>query len=65
MRSIPVIVTNAIHSDTDWRNTQDKRIIKSYKSATKPARQDIDDIFISLCGWSLDSIIKMRQKNHG
>ena len=65
MKTIPDIVTDAICTDNDHKNRDDKRIIKRYKSATKTAKQDIDDIFISLCGRSLASIIRNRRINHG
>ena len=65
MKTIPDIVNDAIYTDVDHQNSDDKRIIKRYKSATKTAKQDIDDIFISLCGWSLATIIRNRRTNHG
>jgi hypothetical protein len=65
MKTIPDIVSDAIHTDVDHHNSDDKRIIKRYKSATKTAKQDIDDIFISLCGWSLNTIIQNRRNHRG
>lgn len=51
-------VSEAILTDLDYDDRQSERIIRDYNNADDKAKVVIDNIFISLCGWSLVSIIK-------
>lgn len=51
-------VTDAILSDDDNQNKNNTRIQNSYRDANEVQRAIIDDIFISLCGWSMKTIIE-------
>ena len=53
-------IQNAIQSD-DEDNSE--RIIAKYEAATPEQRAVVDDIFISLCGWSLDTLIKGKEQS--
>lgn len=51
------IVQDYIHTDDGYNGIQEKRIIQKYRDANDETKAVIDDIFISLTGWSLKSII--------
>lgn len=56
--SIASQVYDAIESD-DEDSTE--RLIEAYKAATPDQKAVVDDIFISLCGWSLQTLIKLEE----
>lgn len=54
-------VAEAISTDDDNPRRNTERIIDAYEGASKEQRALVDDIFTSLCGWSLETLI-MRAK---
>lgn len=51
--------------ETDVSNPSDSaRILRRYETATSEGRELLDDVFISLCGYSLDTLIKMNNKRN-
>lgn len=63
LRGYPTLVDrieNLMHSDDEDREKSSVRIYDAYQSASKGAQQVIDDIFISLCGYQLQSLFTDR-----
>jgi hypothetical protein len=54
MRSIADIVVREIATDSD---DQTERLVRDYEAATAIEQKAIDNAFISLCGWSLKTLI--------
>jgi hypothetical protein len=50
-------IENAIRTDTDNSVRNSERIRDKYLEASEDARTVVDDIFISLCGYSLHTLI--------
>lgn len=47
----------AMETDTDGSDNQAQRIIDTFSSCISTEREKINDIFISLCGWSMDTLL--------
>lgn len=43
---------------TDDEREDDERVIAAYEDADRASRAVVDDIFISLCGYSLETLIR-------
>lgn len=56
MENVRSRIVREILSD-DAKDESDK-IVKTYNSASFDQKAIIDKIFISLCGWSLETLIK-------
>jgi hypothetical protein len=56
--SIASQVYDAIDSDDEDGTA---RLIEAYMDATPDQKAVVDDIFISLCGWSLNTLIKREE----
>ena len=63
--NINEIVQNLITTDDSYSGAENNIIIKRYNGASVDEREIIDDIFISLCGYSLDTIISEYNDNKG
>lgn len=50
-------IQDAIASDDADTARSSERIVNAYTSATPETRAVLDDVFISLCGWSLSTLI--------
>jgi hypothetical protein len=50
-------------SDTERSDKQSELLVEAYHRATPEAQAVVDEIFICLCGWSLDSILAGRDDN--
>jgi len=51
-------VAELMQSDDDNTEKNSDRIVGHYKRADRETREVIDHVFICLCGYSLDSILK-------
>jgi len=58
IKNIQLEVVELINSDTDFDHNENESIIDTYNSCNKETKSKIDDIFISLTGYSLKTIIK-------
>jgi hypothetical protein len=51
--------------ETDVSNPSDNaRILRRYETATSEGKELLDDVFISLCGYSLETLIEMNNKGN-
>ena len=50
-------IENELNTDDANRDKQGKILLDKYHRATLEQQIVIDDIFISLCGWSLETLI--------
>jgi hypothetical protein len=51
-------IIEAIQSDGDFNKRQQQIILDNYDQATQQEKERIDNIFIALTGWSLESLIE-------
>jgi hypothetical protein len=51
------VIISAIESDTDFTSRQQARLIKKYESLEQNEKDIVDDIFISLTGYGLETLI--------
>jgi hypothetical protein len=58
MGSINSTILELIQTDDGYNDLNNARIIKTYKESPDIVKFTIDDIFIDLCGYSLDNIIR-------
>lgn len=49
---------DALNTDDEPMNKKGNRLINTYNGADNNGKKIIDDIFITLCGWSLETLIK-------
>jgi hypothetical protein len=52
------VVQEAIESDDEPQTKQNRLICKAYYNANEDQRKVVDEIFTSLCGWRLKTIIE-------
>lgn len=57
-KDINMIILEHIKTDDSYNTNSNDRIMSVYNNANDTQKELIDDIFISLCGYSLDTIIK-------
>lgn len=63
MNLIKEVLIDAILQEHRQKNTRDnERIINKYNSLTKQSADQVDDIFISICGFSLENLISASMK---
>lgn len=48
----------AVQSDDEPWDKKGERLIRTYQSADDKGKALIDDLFITLCGWSLETLIE-------
>ena len=58
MGSINSTILELIQTDDGYNDINNARIIKTYKESPDIVKFTVDDIFIDLCGYSLDNIIR-------
>ena len=51
-------IRDLINTDDDDTQLQSSNIIDYYNESTEKQKKVIDDIFIALCGYSLNTLIK-------
>jgi hypothetical protein len=51
------IIKDAIDTDDQFKTRNQTDLIKSYTESNKETKIIINDIFISLCGYSLETLI--------
>lgn len=56
-------ILNAMLTDDSFTVKQDQDMIRFYKGMTLLEREAVNNIFISLCGYSLETIIKMNDSD--
>lgn len=56
-------VFEAIESDDCNREKQSDKIIAYFSHLQQDYKNQIDNIFISLCGWSLSTLIERRESH--
>lgn len=53
-----------VQTDDEPFDKRDRRLLEIWRKANKEQRAIIDDVLITLCGWSFDTLRKMaRQKD--
>jgi uncharacterized protein YaiL (DUF2058 family) len=62
-KSIKTIVLSQIESDDGFNSLNNANIKKIYSNSDQELKNTIDNIFINLCGYSLDYIIINSQEN--
>lgn len=62
METLQDLLKEAINTDFDHNLRDTTRIINKYTKASKEQKDLIDDIFISVCGWSLETLISNYEK---
>lgn len=55
-------IERAISSDDDSPGRNSERIVERYEAATEAERAVVDDIFTSLCGWTLKTLIEGKER---
>lgn len=63
MSNLIQVITMELLTDDQGDDRQALRIEKSYNEASEKEKQVIDDIFISLCGYSMASLIEKKTLN--
>jgi hypothetical protein len=56
-KNIRDLVLNAINTDDSFNNINSKNIVNLYTTASTNEKEVIDQIFINLCGYSLNTMI--------
>ena len=51
-------IIEAIQTDGDFNKRQQQIILDNYEQATPEEKERIDNIFIALTGWSLETLIE-------
>jgi hypothetical protein len=51
-------IQKAIETDDEDYGKASRRLVEHYADMDRPAQAAINDAFICLCGWSLDTLIK-------
>ena len=51
-------IVEAIQTDGDFNKRQQEIIINNYEEASDQEKERIDNIFIALTGWSLETLIE-------
>jgi hypothetical protein len=53
------MIYESMQSDQYSHYNQSKRLVNKYKSATPQEKELIDDILITICGYSMPTLIEM------
>ena len=61
--TIRELLMHYIETDTEYSFKQNSILMNKYSSLSTGEKRKIDDIFICLCGYSLDSIISESENN--
>ena len=61
-RSISEVFDSEILTDDEPYDRRDHRLLLIWGKANKEQRAIIDDVLITLCGWSFDTLRKMARK---
>ena len=61
-RWISEVFDTAAQTDDESFDKRDRRLLWIWKKATKEQRAIIDDVLITLCGWSFDTLRKMARE---
>ena len=58
MKNIRNIVLEAISTDDSFTEKQNYKLVMIYLNASRNEKEIIDSVFICLCGYSLESIVR-------
>ena len=61
-RAISEVFDAEVQTDDEPYERRDYRLLLIWKKANKEQRAIIDDVLITLCGWSFDTLRKMAQE---
>ena len=61
-RAITEVFDNEIQTDDEPFENRDRQLLRIWKSANKEQRAIINDVLITLCGWSFDTLQKMARE---
>lgn len=64
-RWISEVFDTAVQTDDEPFEKRDRQILRIWNNANKEQRAIIDDVLITLCGWSFDTLRKMSQEKEG
>lgn len=64
-RAISEVFDTEVQSDDEPFDKKDRRLLRIWRKANKEQRAIIDDVLITLCGWSFDTLRKMARKKEG
>ena len=65
-KNIRDLVLEAMTTDDSFNEGNSRNIIKLYNSASISEKELVDNIFINLCGYSIDSLVglNINEANH-
>lgn len=58
------VILNAINTDENFKDRDDKAIINIYKGLNETERSTVNNIFIHLTGYSLSTLITQRGEDY-
>ena len=61
-RAISEVFDVAVQTDGEPFDKRDRQLLRIWKNANKEQRAIIDDVLITLCGWSFDTLRKMARE---
>ena len=61
-RAISEVFDAEVQTDDEPYDRRDHRLLWIWKKANKEQRAIIDDVLITLCGWSFDTLRKMARE---
>ncbi len=61
-RAISEVFDAEVQTDDEPYDRRDRRLLLIWEKANKKQRAIIDDVLITLCGWSFDTLRKMARK---
>lgn len=61
-RSISEVFDTEVQTDDEPFDKRDYRLLRIWRKANKEQRAIIDDVLITLCGWSFDTLRKMARE---
>lgn len=62
-RAISEVFDAEVLTDDEPFDRRDHQLLRIWRKANKEQRAIIDDVLITLCGWSFDTLRKMARKN--
>ncbi len=61
-RAISEVFDREVQTDDEPFDKRDRQLLRIWRNAIKEQRTIIDDVLITLCGWSFDTLQKMARE---
>lgn len=61
-RKISEVFDREVQTDDESFDKRDRQLLRIWKDSNKEQRAIIDDVLITLCGWSFDTLRKMARE---